>query len=94
MAEHPYYPGGTPRMNHVAMSVAADQLDATGRADLTRWFSEVFGFEETHHYHFDGVVEDLPERDVSMHLHAVGQAAREVMSRMVVRPPDRDPNRR
>ena len=46
MAAHPYYPGGTPRMNHVAMSVPADQLGDAGRADLTRWFSEVFGFEE------------------------------------------------
>jgi NAD(P)H dehydrogenase (quinone) len=64
------------------------------RTIYDRYFSEVFGFVETHHYHFEGIVEDLPERDVSMHLHAVEQAAREVMSRMVVTPPDRDPNRR
>ena len=38
--------------------------------------------------------EDLPERDVSMHLHAVEQAAREVMSRMVLTPPDRHPHQR
>lgn len=64
------------------------------RTIYDRYFSEVFGFAETHHYHFDGVVEDLPERDVAMHLHAVEQAAREVMSRMVLTPPDRDPHRR
>jgi NAD(P)H dehydrogenase (quinone) len=64
------------------------------RTVYDRYFADVFGFEEVHHYHFDGVVEDLPERDVAMHLHAVEQAAREVMSRMVFAPPDRDPNRR
>ena len=64
------------------------------RTIYDRYFSEVFGFEETHHYHFDGIVEDLPERDVAMHLHAVEQAAREVMSRMVLTPPDRHPHQR
>jgi NAD(P)H dehydrogenase (quinone) len=64
------------------------------RTIYDRYFSEVFGFEETHHYHFDGVVEDLPEQDVATHLQAVEQAACEVMSRMVVTPPDRHPNRR
>jgi hypothetical protein len=43
---HPFYPSGTPRFNHVAMSVPADQLDAANRADLNRFFGEVFGFEE------------------------------------------------
>jgi NAD(P)H dehydrogenase (quinone) len=61
------------------------------RTIYDRYFAEVFGFEESHHYHFDGIVEDLPERDVSMHLHVVEKAAREVMSRMVVTPPDRHP---
>ena len=43
---HPYYPSGTPRFNHVAMSVPADLLDGANRAGLTRFWSEVFGFEE------------------------------------------------
>lgn len=64
------------------------------RTVYERYFADVFGFEETHRYHFDGVVEDLPERDVSMHLHQVEQAALEVMSRMVLTPPDPHPNRR
>ena len=55
---------------------------------------DVFGFAETHRFHFDGVTDDIPERDVSQHLHEVDKAAREVMSRMVVRPPDRHPNPR
>jgi hypothetical protein len=43
---HPFYPSGNPRLNHVAMSLAADQLDATHRADLCAFWGEVFGFEE------------------------------------------------
>ena len=43
---HPYYPGGNPRLNHVAMSVPADQLDAANRGDLVRYFHDVFGFDE------------------------------------------------
>lgn len=35
-----------PRFNHVAMSVPADLLDEAGRADLCRFYGEVFGFEE------------------------------------------------
>lgn len=35
-----------PRFNHVAMSVAADLLDERNRADLVRFYSTVFGFEE------------------------------------------------
>jgi hypothetical protein len=46
MATHPFYPGGTPKMNHVALSVPAEQLDEAGRADLCRYFREVLGFEE------------------------------------------------
>lgn len=44
---HPFYPSGNPRFNHVAMSLPADALGAEGRADLCRFFDEVFGFEET-----------------------------------------------
>ena len=46
MATHPFYPGGTPKMNHVALSVLAEQLDEAGRADLCRYFREVLGFQE------------------------------------------------
>ena len=64
------------------------------RTVYDRYFADVFGFAETHRFHFDGVTDDIPERDVSQHLHEVDKAAREVMSRMVVRPPDRHPNPR
>ena len=43
---HPFYPSGNPRLNHVAMSLAPDRLDATHRADLCAFWWEVFGFEE------------------------------------------------
>jgi hypothetical protein len=43
---HPFYPSGNPRFNHVAMSVPADVLDETNRADLSRFFHEVLGFDE------------------------------------------------
>jgi len=43
---HPYYPSGNPRFNHVAMSVPADLLDETNRADLCRFWGEVLGFVE------------------------------------------------
>ncbi len=35
-----------PRFNHVAMSVPSDLLDERGRADLVRFYGEVFGFKE------------------------------------------------
>ena len=43
---HPFYPSGTPRFNHVAMSMPADLLDGQNRSDITRFWSEVFGFDE------------------------------------------------
>jgi hypothetical protein len=43
---HPYYPTGNPRFNHVAMSLSADLLDERNRADICRFWSEVFGFDE------------------------------------------------
>ena len=58
-----------------------------------RYLAEVFGFNETHRYHFDGITEGLPEREIGMHLNNVEKAAREVMARMIPGPPDRDPNR-
>ena len=35
-----------PRINHVALSVPADRLDGDGRAALTAFYGDVFGFEE------------------------------------------------
>lgn len=35
-----------PRLNHVAMSVPADALDDHGRAAVTAFYADVFGFEE------------------------------------------------
>ena len=35
-----------PRLNHVAMSVPADSLDADGREALKAFYGDVFGFEE------------------------------------------------
>lgn len=37
---------GPARFNHVAMSMAADMLDEQHRADITRFYGEVFGWEE------------------------------------------------
>jgi hypothetical protein len=38
--------GRRPRFNHVAMSIPADLLDAEHRADILRFYGDVFGFEE------------------------------------------------
>jgi len=35
-----------PRINHVALSVPADRLAGDGRAALTAFYGDVFGFEE------------------------------------------------
>ncbi len=35
-----------PRLNRVAMSMPADALDADGRAAITAFYGDVFGFEE------------------------------------------------
>ena len=35
-----------PRLNHVAMSVAPEELDADGRAALIAFYGDVFGLEE------------------------------------------------
>jgi hypothetical protein len=64
------------------------------RTVYDRYFAEVFGFTETHHYHFDGITEGLRERDLRMHLHEVGKAADAVIGRVVGGPPDREPNAR
>jgi hypothetical protein len=36
----------SPRFNHVAMSLPADLLDEKNRADITRFYDEVFGWKE------------------------------------------------
>ena len=46
VTHHPYYPSGNPRFNHVAMSMPADLLDEANRADICRFWGEVFGFTE------------------------------------------------
>jgi hypothetical protein len=43
---HPYYPSGNPHFNHVAMSMPAELLDEANRADISRFWSDVFGFDE------------------------------------------------
>ena len=43
---HAFYPTGTPRMNHVAISLPSDKLQPAARADLLRFFGDVLGFEE------------------------------------------------
>ena len=39
-------PPPAPHFNHVAMSVPGDLLDEENRGNLTRFYSQVFGFEE------------------------------------------------
>jgi NAD(P)H dehydrogenase (quinone) len=63
------------------------------RTVYDRYFAEVFGFIETHRFHFDGVTDTVPEREIRMHLNMVEKAARDVMSRMIPGPPPLDPNR-
>ena len=43
---HPFYPSGTPRFNHVAVSVPADLLDEANRTQICRFWGEVLGFDE------------------------------------------------
>ena len=57
-----------------------------------RYLADVFGFAATHRYHFDGVTDQIPERDIRMHLFDLEQAARHIMSRMVSRPQIRSSN--
>jgi NAD(P)H dehydrogenase (quinone) len=47
-----------------------------------RYLGEVFGLPETHHYHFDGVQPDLPERDYRFQLVKVDEAVAEVLARI------------
>lgn len=40
------FPAGIPRLNHVAVSVPPDLLDATGRDELLSFYGECFGWSE------------------------------------------------
>ncbi len=51
-----------PHLNHVAMSLPADALDADGRAALTRFYGDVFGWQE-----YDILTED--RRRLVMRVH-------------------------
>lgn len=53
-----------PRLNHVAMSVAADQLDAEGRAAITAFYGDVFGLEE-----YEQLTEDRRRLVLRAHTH-------------------------
>ena len=43
MTEEPVRP---PRFNHVAMSVTSEVLESAGRAELTAFYGDVFGWQE------------------------------------------------
>jgi hypothetical protein len=53
-----------PRLNHVAMSVPAEALDADGRAALTAFYGDVFGFEE-----YPELTEDRKQLVLRAHTH-------------------------
>ncbi|MDQ6698227.1 MAG: VOC family protein [Actinomycetota bacterium] len=53
-----------PRINHVAMSVAPDQLDADGRAALAAFYGDVFGLEE-----YDMLTQDRRRLVFRAHTH-------------------------
>ena len=63
------------------------------RTVYDRYLSDVFGFAETHRFHFDGITEAVPESEIRSHLGAVEKAARDVMSRMHPAWRAGDPNR-
>jgi NAD(P)H dehydrogenase (quinone) len=75
------------------MSAWLDEKGVLGslRNIFDRYIADVFAFDETHHYHFDGVRPGLPERDYLLHLAEVDEAAREVLAR-VGRTWSKDPN--
>lgn len=53
-----------PRINHVAMSVAPDDLDADGRAALLEFYGDVFGLEE-----YPELTEDRQQLVLRAHSH-------------------------
>lgn len=53
-----------PRINHVAMSLPADALDAEGRAAIVDFYGDVFGFEE-----HETMTEDRQRLVLGFHSH-------------------------
>lgn len=92
------HPRGTRLVSLTSSGSLRAWLDERGvlgslRTVYDRYLADVFGFTETHRFHFDGVTAEIPEREVRMHLANVEKAAREVMARMQPGSPDRDPYR-
>ena len=53
-----------PRFNHVAISLPADDLDEAGRAALTEFYGDVFGFEE-----YEELTKDREQLTLRAHSH-------------------------
>jgi hypothetical protein len=53
-----------PRLNHVALSLAAADLDAEGRGAITAFYGDVFGFEE-----YPDLTEDRRRLVLRAHTH-------------------------
>ena len=53
-----------PRMNHVALSLPADALDADGRAAINAFYGDVFGFEE-----YEDLTKDRQQLVLRAHHH-------------------------
>lgn len=53
-----------PHINHVAMSVPAEALDAEGRAAITAFYGDVFGFEE-----YEDLTQDRKQLVLRAHHH-------------------------
>lgn len=45
-----------------------------------RYLCEVFGLPESHSYHFDGITQDMDEKNAAYHLAQVDEAARAVLA--------------
>ena len=66
MSERPRGPdfAKPPRLNHVALSLPAEALDADGRGALTAFYGDVFGFEE-----YPDLTEDRRRLVLRAHTH-------------------------
>lgn len=53
-----------PRLNHVALSVSPDELDADHRAAITAFYGDVFGLEE-----YEDLTEDRQRLVLRAHTH-------------------------
>jgi hypothetical protein len=58
------FPSRTPRFNHVAMSLAPDQLDDDGRKAIVEFYGQVFGWQE-----LDMLTVDRQRLVLSAHTH-------------------------